>query len=193
MNVIGTDNIDIWSLSRRKYLRGELLQDYELLRESYAFSHQPELPCSEQIPELISSVRDLVTAVTANVEFRQASPCFETRKQTGILEHAESLLTPDDASAYLRIPKSALNRECRLRTIGYITINRRGDRRFRKEDLDLYLERQKVAVPGSIKIRKHTGKEEGEARHPKEGEKNRRIKQDRNLTDLRKEIQRLWQ
>ena len=116
------------------------------------------------------------------------------RVKKSIPDRGDGLLTPDDASAYLRIPKTALNRECRKRAIAYVSINGRGDRRFHKEDLDAYLERQRVAVPDRTRMHKDTGKEGSKATHPKGDEKNRRIKQDRNTANLRKEkFQKLWQ
>lgn len=61
------EHCKIWSLSTRSYL-SEVPKGHEVLKESYSSSRQPEMPCAEQIPELISSVRELVNAVSFNAQ-----------------------------------------------------------------------------------------------------------------------------
>ncbi len=187
------DDNSIFSLSTGKYL-DQLPEGFEVLNENLIAPKQPpESPCAQQISALVEGLKDMVNSVRDSDGTSPPGRGSDTRRQESIPDRWDGLLTPDDASAYLRIPKTALNRECRTRSIAYITINRRGDRRFRKEDLDVYLERQTVSVRGSAKVHKDTGKERDKERLPKGDEKNRRIKQDRDITDLRKEIQKLWQ
>lgn len=61
------EHCEIWSLSTRNYL-SEVPKGHEVLKESYSSSRQPGMPCAEQIPELISSVRDLVNALSISAQ-----------------------------------------------------------------------------------------------------------------------------
>ena len=180
--------MDIYSLSTGEYL-DTLPEGFTILTEPRP--PQRETTCAQQISALVESLKDLVTAVSVNAGSSVPALFPGTRQQAGVSACGDGLLTPDDASEYLRIPKTALNRECRNRAVAYVTINHRGDRRFRKEDLDTYLEKKRVAARAvaraygkGVKAEKQAGGGETTVG---------RIKQDRDLTDLRKEIQKLWQ
>jgi excisionase family DNA binding protein len=186
-------NSIVFSLRTRGYISNELPEGHEILTENFTAPDQPVPPCTQRISALVDSLKDLVYAVRVDHGSSGTGRGCCIQRGECIEDSREGLWTPDEASAYLRIPKAALNRECRKRAISYISINVRGDRRFRKEDLDAFLERQRVGVPGSRRMRKDAGNAANEAACPKGGDKSRRIKQDRGLTDLRKEIQELWQ
>lgn len=58
---------------------------------------------------------------------------------------SEGLLTLDEAATYLGVAKITLRRWTRDGHLVCVRIGRRGDRRFRREDLDAYIERRRAS------------------------------------------------
>ena len=52
----------------------------------------------------------------------------------------QGLMTLDEAAAYLGVAKITLRRWTRKGDLPCVRIGKRGDRRFRREDLDAYIE-----------------------------------------------------
>jgi excisionase family DNA binding protein len=58
---------------------------------------------------------------------------------------SEGLLTLDEAAAYLGVAKITLRRWTRDGHLVCVRIGKRGDRRFRRQDLDAYIERRRAS------------------------------------------------
>lgn len=57
---------------------------------------------------------------------------------------SEGLLTLDEAATYLGVAKITLRRWTRDGHLVCVRIGKRGDRRFRRQDLDAYIERRRA-------------------------------------------------
>jgi len=67
----------------------------------------------------------------------------------------DCLLKPEQAAAILSIPVKAVHELCRRRQLGFVRINRRGERRFTTDQLTQYIRAQTVAAVIPVDRRVH--------------------------------------
>ncbi len=160
------DNTAIFSLSTYSYLEG-IPEGYQLLREGF-MSRQPEMPCAEQIPELISSVRELVKAVSFNAPPSAGHEAFGVR----------------EASLKLRCSPG------QVRTLvheGKLQHHWQGKNlRFRQTDLEQFW-----ASQTRIGADKTSSKRLSKVRHREESETKQRDSEASSLP-TRREVDKLW-
>ena len=62
-------------------------------------------------------------------------------------DEEEILLSIDEAALFLGVSKVTLRRWTRVSQVPFVRVNSRGDRRFRREDLEKFVHSHEVFVP----------------------------------------------
>jgi len=81
----------------------------------------------------------------------------------------QGLMTLDEAAAYLGVAKITLRRWTRKGDLPCVRIGKRGDRRFRQEDLDAYINQNADPAPAPKRTRKAGSQQTSKASKRKPG------------------------